>query len=151
MVKLRKIVMKIRAEVIPFSSVVGGGVILHDEAGRIMGQLMLMNIDASAPVIDAELIATYRDRYVALCERVAAAINAGQAESQVTHIKKGTTYDVVASKALFQVSNADGDLRIVDARAIQDGDEVTVYRNEHGTFVRFPDEMVLPRFEKVQP
>lgn len=130
---------RLAASVIPFSSVVGTGVLLQDETGAVTAQLSLLN--ASTGRTPEEM--------VAFADHIARAINAGQAERQVTHTKKGTTYDVIASRALFQVSDADDRLPMVEARPIQDGDEVVVYHNEHGTFVRFPDEMVSPRFEEV--
>ncbi len=134
--------MKLTASVIPFSSIVGTGVMLQDETGVVVGQLSLLNA----------AVGRTPEEMVAFATRIAEAINAGQPERQVTHTKRGSTYDVVASAALFQVS--DMDLSLTPnvgrkSRRITDGDPVTVYRNEHGTFVRFPDEMVSPRFEEV--
>lgn len=130
---------RLAASVIPFSSIVGTGVLLQDETGAVTAQLSLLN--ASTARTPEEMLA--------FAERMAAAINAGQPERQVFHPGRGSTYDVIASRALFQVSNPDDRLTMVDARPVQDDDEVVVYRNEHGTFVRFPDEMVSPRFEDV--
>lgn len=138
--------MKLRAEVIPYSSVVGGGVTLHDETGAVVGQLLLRgftpNPRGPMPVGDP-----YKEAYVACCERIAAAINAGQAERQVRHVKRDTIYDVLP-EALFQVSEPTS----TKSRGISDGDPVTVYRNPDGKlFVRFPDEMVAPRFVDAAP
>lgn len=144
--------VKIKAEVIPFSSIVGGGVMLLDETGRCIGQLMLMNVrvPGQQQVQDEVTVeaGAFRKTYTELAEHVRAALNAYQVERQVTHTKRGTTYDVVAERALFQVSAPPG----LDgpARMIHDGDPVIIYRNPEGMhFVRFPDEMVSPRFEKV--
>lgn len=131
--------MKITAQAVAFSSVVGSSIMLLNEAGACVGMLGLMNAtEARTP-----------EEMTAFAERIAAAINAGQAERQVRHFKKpDVVYDVIADKALFQVSTRN--LIEAKSRTIADGDPVTVYRNEHGTFVRFPDEMVPPRFEEVQ-
>ena len=128
--------MKITAKVVPYSSVLGSSITLHDETGVVIGQLSLMNVAAG------------RAAYEAMAVRIAAAINAGQPERRVHHPGRGATYDVVADAALFQVSRGDMGLD-GPMRLITDGDPVTVYRNEHGTFVRFPDEMVSPHFEEV--
>lgn len=130
---------RLTASVIPFSSIVGTGVLLQDETGAVVGQLSLLG----AAWLD-------KTEQVPLCERIARAINAGQAERQVTHTKKGTTYDVVAGEALFQVSGSPVPGGLKPGRIVEDGDPVTVYRNREGIhFVRFPDEMVSPRFEEV--
>jgi len=134
---------KVNAKVIPYSSVVGTGLTLHNEKGEVLGQFSFLNNAPGAGPTDM----------VEFCEAMARAINAGQPERQITHTKKGSTYDVVASRALFQVSNPSEGLFNASgppkARVVYDGDEVTVYRNEHGTFVRCPDEVVSPRFEDV--
>jgi hypothetical protein len=131
--------MRITARGVPYSSIVGAGVLLADESGAVIGQLAMLNVAGG------------RDEAEALRDRAVAAINAGQAERQVRHFKNGRTYDVIAEKALFQISitqvRRHGG---APTRWVSDGDPVTVYRNEHGTFVRFPDEMVAPRFEEVQ-
>lgn len=131
--------MALKAEVIPFSSIVGTGVMLIDENGAVTAQLALMNASTSRTP----------EEMLAFAETIARAINAGQPERQVTHTKKGSTYDVVAGRALFQVSDRQDLHGIPKGRIVEDGDPVTVYRNQHGTFVRFPDEMVSPRFEEV--
>lgn len=130
--------MKLTAQAVAFSSVVGSSIMLLNEAGACVGMLGLMNAtEARTP-----------EEMTAFAARIAAAINAGQAERQVYHPGQGSTYDVIADKALFQVSTRN--LIEAKSRTIADGDPVTVYRNEHGTFVRFPDEMLPPRFEEVQ-
>lgn len=123
--------MKITAQPIPYSSVVGAGVLLHDETGKVIGKIALLGVEGG------------REAQEALRDRLMKAISAGQPERQVTHTKRGSTYDIVADRALFQCSRP---ARRVE---IADGDPVTVYRNEHGTYVRFPEEMVSPRFEEV--
>lgn len=133
--------MKLTAQAVAFSSVVGSSIMLLNEAGACVGMLGLMNAtEARTP-----------EEMTAFAERIAAAINAGQAERQVRHAKKGSVYDVAASAALFQVSMQTelGKPGPGKVRLVRDGDPVTVYRNEHGTFVRFPDEMVPPRFEEI--
>ncbi|KQS75081.1 hypothetical protein ASG32_08260 [Methylobacterium sp. Leaf361] len=131
--------MRITAQAVAFSSVVGSSITLHNEAGAVVGMLGLMNAtQARTP-----------EEMTAFAERIAAAINAGQAERQVRHFKNGRTYDVIAEKALFQVSYKTEEMGRANTRAIHDGQPVTVYRNEHGTFVRFPDEMVPPRFKEI--
>ncbi|WP_273288204.1 hypothetical protein [Methylorubrum populi] len=127
----------LRAEPIPYSSVVGAGVLLHDETGKVIGKIALLGVEGG------------REAQEALRDRLVKAISAGQPERQVTHTKRGSTYDVVASAALFQVSDRQDLHGIPKGRIVEDGDPVTVYCNEHGTFVRFPDEMVSPRFEEV--
>lgn len=130
--------MKLTATPIAYSSVVGAGVMLTNPDGVIVGQLAMLNVTGG------------RAEQEAMRDRIVAAINAGQAERQVRHFKNGRTYDVIAEKALFQISHSVEELGRANTRAIHDGEPVTVYRNEHGTFVRFPDEMVAPRFEEVQ-
>ena len=131
--------MKLTAQTVPFSSVVGSSIMLLNEAGACVGMLGLMNAtEARTP-----------EEMTAFAERIAAAINAGQAEGRVYHAGRGSTYDVLARKALFQVSYGLQELGRSNTRSIRDGEPVTVYRNEHGTFVRFVDEVVAPRFQEV--
>lgn len=142
MLKLGEKVMKITAIATPFSSVVGTGLVIKDETGAVIAYLPIRGFDLERKLDGRE----YAIEATKLVERVAAAINAGQFERQISHTKRGTTYDVVASAALFQVSDT-----TTGVREVVDGDPVTVYRNDHGTFVRFPDEVVSPRFEPVKP
>lgn len=130
--------MKITAQGVAFSSVVGCSVMLLNEEGACVGMLGLMQVDGG------------RAEQEAMRDRVVAAINNGPTEGRVYHAGRGSTYDVLARKALFQVSYGLKELGRSNTRPIHDGEPVTVYRNEHGTFVRFPDEMVPPRFEDVQ-
>lgn len=136
--------MKITARGVPYSSVVGAGVLLADETGAVVAQLAMLNVAGG------------REEAEAMRDRVVAAINAGGAGEQVRHFKTGATYDVVDAHALFQVSApsmGDGKEPFKPrCRVVEDGAPVTVYRNPEGMhFVRFPDEMVSPRFEKVEP
>ena len=136
----------LKAEVIAYSSIVGGGVMLMNEKNQMVGHLALLHYDGPINPITPENVATAKKVYMETCETVAAAINAGQPERQLKHYKKDTVYDVVAEKALFQVSSPNSTTRVV-----QDGEEVVVYRNPDGMhFVRFPDEVVEPRFTEVK-
>lgn len=143
---------KITAQVVPYSSIVGGGVMLLNEQGRCIGQLGLMNFSQKVP--DGTIpLKTYKDEYVEMCERIAAAINTGGTPvSQLKHYKSDTVYDVVAEEALFQVSEPHPSASALfgtntKARLVVDQDPVLVYRNPDGKhFVRFPDEVVEPRF-----
>jgi hypothetical protein len=143
---------KITAQTLAYSSVVGGGVLLFDDTGQVIGQLMLRGLkpsDANRPNT-AEQWEKDKAEYVAFCDRIATAINAGQPEHQVRHYKRAEPYDVVASEALFQVSDEDEGLPVACGRIVTDGAKVVVYRNPQGMhFVRFPDEMIEPRFKVV--
>lgn len=147
--------MTITAKIIPYSSVVGSGVTLHDETGAVLGQLALHGFPPPKPEITPENVRTQVEAYKAMVDRIARALAIGlpATERQVFHPGRGSTYDVVADAALFQVSApsmGDGKTPFKPrCRVIEDGTPVTVYHNEHGTFVRFPDEMVSPRFEPV--
>lgn len=143
--------MTITTKIIPYSSIVGSGVTLHDETGAVIGQLALHGFPPPNPVITPENAKAARAAYMAMVERIHRALTIGlpATERQVFHPGRGSTYDVVASAASFQVSQPAWGLS-GKQRIVADGDPVTVYHNEHGTFVRFPDEMVSPRFEKVQ-
>lgn len=37
--------MKLKAQIIPFSSIVGGGLALHNSSGRVVTQLVFLNLD----------------------------------------------------------------------------------------------------------
>ena len=129
--------MKITAQGVAFSSVVGCSVMLLNEEGACVGMLGLMQVDGG------------RAEQEAMRDRVVAAINNGPTEGMIYHAGRGSTYDVLARKALFQVSYGLKELGRSNTRSIRDGEPVTVYRNEHGTFVRFVDEVVAPRFQEV--
>jgi hypothetical protein len=133
---------RITAKPTSYSSVVGAGILLEDANGKILGQLGVIGVGGG------------RADQEAMQARLVAAINAGQAESQVRHYKRAEPYDVVASEALFQVSEPDASLVTVmgadAARLVEDGAKVVVYRNPEGMyFVRVPDEVVEPRFTRV--
>lgn len=141
---------KFTAKVVPFSSITGASITLHNEDGAVIGQLQLRGFhpDPTSPMPVGE---PYRTAAVALCDRVAIAINAGQPEHQVKHLKRGSTYDVMASAALFQASNTVG-IAGPGAYVLRDGDPVTVYRNNElsMTFVRVPPEVEdRSRFERL--
>ncbi|BAQ50343.1 hypothetical protein [Methylobacterium aquaticum] len=142
---------KITAKVIPFSSVTGSGITLHDETGAVIGMMPLRGFGADLPAG----LEAFKVGCVAVCERIAAAINAGQPERQVRHLKRDQVYDVVAGEALFQTSvqSALGKAGPGKMRLLRDGDPLTVYRNnELGmTFVRVPEEVEDDtRFEQLE-
>lgn len=58
-------VSHLQAQVVPYSSVVGSGIMLLDEAGRCRGQLALLNID----------LGMTKEAHIAVSEMVALAIN----------------------------------------------------------------------------
>lgn len=136
--------MKITANPVPFSSVVGGGIMLLDESGACIGQLSLRGFPPGSSVSVEEL----RKASNAMCEQIAAAINGAKVERRVHHAGRDTNYDVLPT-ALFQVSR--GDMGLDGPMClVRDGDEVVVYRNRDGKhFVRFADEMVEPRFKEI--
>ncbi|MFC7661666.1 hypothetical protein ACFQWF_00945, partial [Methylorubrum suomiense] len=61
---------RVRANPTFYSSVVGAGIMLHDETGAVVGQVAILGVAGG------------RAEQEAMRDRLAAAINAGQAEGQ---------------------------------------------------------------------
>lgn len=74
--------MNLTAKVVPFSSMVGSGVTLHDESGAVVGQLALLN---TGPMKDDPANPDeWKRRQIAFAEEVAERINAAATKTTMT-------------------------------------------------------------------